>query len=108
MSLDPSLLEDRTRALYMALRFGWVAAKGGDYSPDPQKNRMLPKRGMQCLLNGPSLPAGANHPKEAPASQVLVLCKSGSICDRACACACVYSTQDFLDEGLTQVQQKKK
>jgi hypothetical protein len=28
MSSDPSLLEDRTRALHMALRFGWVAAKG--------------------------------------------------------------------------------
>ncbi len=28
MSSDPSLLEDRTRASHMALRFGWVAAKG--------------------------------------------------------------------------------
>jgi hypothetical protein len=28
MSSDPSLPEGRTRALHMALRFGWVAAKG--------------------------------------------------------------------------------
>ena len=52
----------------------------GDYPPDPQKNRMLPKRGMQRLLNSPSLLAGANHPNEAPALQVLVLCKSGGMC----------------------------
>jgi hypothetical protein len=49
-----------------------------DYSPNQQKNRMLQKREMQRLLNGLSLQAGAN---EAPASQVLVLCKSGVICD---------------------------
>jgi hypothetical protein len=42
---------------------------------------MLPKRGMQRLLNSPSLLAGANHPNEAPTSQVLVPCKSGGMCD---------------------------